>query len=53
MAADDEGNPLKPVLTDAAGHWAKERQEDQDERDEKLEEKLDEADQQGRGADRA
>lgn len=41
MAANDEDNPLRPVLT-AISQWTKERKESQDERDVKLEEKLDE-----------
>ena len=42
LAADDERNPLKPLLADAAGPGPRERREDQDSRDEKLEQKLDE-----------
>jgi Uncharacterized protein conserved in bacteria (DUF2130) len=41
LSADDELNPLRPLLTTVRS-WAKERREDQDARDRKLEEKLDE-----------
>ncbi len=41
LAADDEGNPLAPVLANLR-NWAKERKTDQDSRDLKLEQKLDE-----------
>jgi hypothetical protein len=41
LAADDEHNPLRPLLTNF-GKWVRERRETQDERDEKLERKLDE-----------
>jgi hypothetical protein len=41
LAANDEHNPLRPVLS-TIGQWAKERKESQDERDDKLEGKLDE-----------
>jgi Uncharacterized protein conserved in bacteria (DUF2130) len=40
LSADDELNPLRPLLT-TVRNWAKERREDQDARDRKLEEKLD------------
>ncbi|MGH2923522.1 MAG: hypothetical protein ACRDKH_05780, partial [Solirubrobacterales bacterium] len=40
LAADDEHNPLRPLLT-SFGKWVRERREAQDERDEKLERKLD------------
>lgn len=41
LAANDEHNPLRPVLS-TISQWAKERKESQDERDDKLEGKLDE-----------
>ncbi len=41
LAADDESNPLGPMLSNLR-RWTKERKEDQDTRDEKLEAKLDE-----------
>jgi hypothetical protein len=41
LSADDELNPLRPLLT-SFGKWIRERREIQDERDEKLERKLDE-----------
>jgi hypothetical protein len=41
LSADDEQNPLKPLLANLRA-WTKERREDQDSRDEKLEQKLDE-----------
>jgi hypothetical protein len=41
LAADDEHNPLNPLLA-GLRTWTKERREDQDSRDEKLEQKLDE-----------
>ena len=41
LAADDERNPLGPMLSNLR-NWTKERREDQDQRDEKLESKLDE-----------
>ena len=41
LAADDERNPLNPLLA-GLRTWTKERREDQDARDEKLELKLDE-----------
>jgi hypothetical protein len=41
LSADDDLNPLRPLLATVRG-WAKERREDQDERDRKLEAKLDE-----------
>jgi hypothetical protein len=41
LSADDELNPLRPLLTNF-GNWVKERREAQDQRDEKLERKLDE-----------
>lgn len=40
LSAEDEANPLKPLLS-AVRNWAKERREDQDSRDQKLEQKLD------------
>ena len=40
LSADDEANPLRPLLT-TLRNWAKERREDQDARDRTLEEKLD------------
>ncbi|MDQ2938970.1 MAG: hypothetical protein M3R23_00395, partial [Actinomycetota bacterium] len=40
LSADDEANPLHPVLA-AVRNWAKERRDDQNARDEKLEKKLD------------
>ena len=41
ISADDESNPLKPLLA-TLRTWARERRDDQDSRDEKLELKLDE-----------
>jgi hypothetical protein len=41
LAADDERNPLRPMLA-TLRTWARDRKEDQDARDGKLEEKLDE-----------
>ena len=41
LAADDEHNPLRPLLTNF-GNWVRERRESQDQRDDKLERKLDE-----------
>jgi hypothetical protein len=41
LSADDELNPLRPLLT-SFGKWIRERREAQDDRDEKLERKLDE-----------
>lgn len=41
LAADDESNPLGPMLANLR-RWTKERKEDQDSRDEKLGEKVDE-----------
>jgi hypothetical protein len=40
LSAEDEANPLRPLLT-TLRNWARERREDQDARDQKLEEKLD------------
>jgi len=40
LSADDEANPLRPLLT-TVRNWARERREDQDKRDLKLEEKVD------------
>ncbi|MEK6278384.1 MAG: hypothetical protein AABM29_10275 [Actinomycetota bacterium] len=40
LSADDEANPLRPLLT-TIKNWARERREDQDTRDEKLEQKVD------------
>jgi hypothetical protein len=40
LSAEDELNPLRPLLATVRG-WARERREDQDARDEKLEQKLD------------
>ncbi|MGH2983124.1 MAG: hypothetical protein ACRDK5_02530 [Solirubrobacterales bacterium] len=40
LSADDELNPIRPLLSTVRG-WAKERREDQDARDQKLEQKLD------------
>ena len=41
LSADDESNPLRPLLATLRS-WARERRDDQDSRDEKLEVKLDE-----------
>jgi hypothetical protein len=41
LSANDELNPLRPLLSQLAT-WARDRREAQDERDDKLEEKLDE-----------
>lgn len=40
LSANDELNPLRPLLTEVR-NWARERREDQDARDQKLEQKLD------------
>jgi len=52
LSADDERNPLGPIMTTLRG-WARERKEDQDSRDQKLEAKVDELLNKGRGARRA